>query len=118
MTRIDKADTSDLITIIRRFQFYPLHHLTLDGSVDHPVYCKKINKVIVRTNYVLDKLSTEHAQQAFIDSSKSFTVCVQRMHNDDNKRESSKALSERWSQYYLIKVTNCPLSSNMFTECI
>ena len=51
----------------------------------------KLKKVTERTNYILDILSTEYAQQAYTHASRIFTVCVYckgtNLQGDDNERE-------------------------------
>ena len=58
------------------------------GQLNTFIAKKIINE---RTHYTLDILSTEYTQQAFTDSSRSFTECVQGLwailHNDDNEME-------------------------------
>ena len=52
---------------------------------------KKIKKVTERSNYILDKLSTEYTQQALRSPLEFFTVHVQckwaNLHDADNERE-------------------------------
>ena len=66
-----------------KFEWASLTHTT-------PHIVKKIRRVIERTNYILDTLSTEYTPQAFMHT-ESFTIFDQckgaNLHDDDNERE-------------------------------
>ena len=56
-------DTSELMVVII---IYPVDHLNLNRSVEHiwpPILQRK--KMIDRTSYIINTLSTEYTQQAF-----------------------------------------------------
>ena len=72
-------------------EIYHFDHLNWDLLNPHkPIYCKGDGKGIWKTNHIADSFSMKymHIQQALLDSSGSFTACVQRLwkilYHDDN----------------------------------
>ena len=94
--KINKMLTSDLMMIIRSFtniSYIPSITETamVQLNVYTALYCREHKRVIERTGFILDKLSKEYTEQAFNDSTRSFTVCVHClwaiMYDDDNETE-------------------------------
>ena len=76
---------------------YPLDHEKLNGLVGHIITtctAKETKKVIEKTNYISETLSTEYTQQPLTGYSRSFIVCVQRPRTipyDDDKESEKHA---------------------------